>query len=130
MDLKSTRMLVFCRPKKSKYSLFFHIFLSIYSRSTFKCPSIYLLLEQPISLTITLGGKVCLNFLALSAEETSKVYKYLLHRTLNLVQPFLFFLMETALASFLLAFNKKSLISVICFGILGWCFLEILEIKF
>merc|ERR1711976_1138029 len=79
--------------------------------------SIYLLLEQPISLTITLGGKVCLNFLALSAEVTSKVYKYRLHRTLNLVAPFLFFLIETALASFLLAFNKKSLISVICLGI-------------
>ena len=41
-------------------------------------------------------------------------FAYREHRTLNLVSPVLLTLMETVLASFLRAFKRKSLISVIC----------------
>lgn len=63
------------------------------------------------------GGRDCFNLSALSESCTDRVYRYLLHRTLNLVIPFvLFFLILTLLASFLLAVKRKSLISLISLG--------------
>jgi len=67
-------------------------------------------------LTARAGGKDCLSFSTFSGSVTFKVYKYLLQRTLNFVTP-LDFLIETDFASFRRAVKRKSLISLICFGI-------------
>lgn len=70
-----------------------------------------------ISLTSNPGGKVRRNFSALSWSVNTKVYRYLEHRTLNLML-FLFFLIMTDLAPGRRTDCMKSLISLICFGIL------------
>ena len=70
-----------------------------------------------ISFLLNPGGKLRVNFSAFSLSLTFKVYKYLEHLILNLVTPSLtFFLIFTFLASFLRAFCKKSLMSVMVFG--------------
>ena len=52
---------------------------------------------------------------ALSPSDTTSVYRYLLHRTLNFVFPPVF-LIFTLFASLRRAVRRKSLISWICFG--------------
>merc|ERR1711887_486403 len=69
--------------------------------------------DLPISLTNNPGGRDCLNFAAFSLSLTFKVYKYRLHRTLNLTVLSFFFMILTDFASFLLAVRRKSLISLI-----------------
>ena len=61
------------------------------------------------------GGSDCFSLSAFSASVTQSVYRYLLHRTLNLVTVF-DFLIFTDCASFRRAVRRKSLISLICFG--------------
>ena len=65
------------------------------------------------------GGSDCFNLSAFSASVTQSVYKYLLHRTLNLVTVFVFLIL-TDWASFLLAVRRKSLISLISLGCGTW----------
>merc|ERR1740129_2519796 len=61
------------------------------------------------------GGRDCFSFSALFLSSMMRVYKYLLHRTLNLVDvPF--FLIFTHLASLRRAICRNDRISVICFG--------------
>merc|ERR1712116_82439 len=67
--------------------------------------------DLPISLTNNPGGRDCLNLAAFSLSLTFSVYKYRLHRTLNLTVLSFFFMILTDLASFLLAVRRKSLIS-------------------
>jgi hypothetical protein len=70
------------------------------------------------------GGNDCFNRVALSWSVTLNVYKYFEHLTLNFVtEPV--FLILTDFASLRLAFNRKSLISAICFG----CLLRFIESK-
>merc|ERR1712119_43539 len=69
--------------------------------------------ERPISLTNNPGGSYCLNLAAFSLSLTFNVYKYRLHRTLNLTVLSFFFMILTDFASFLLAVRRKSLISLI-----------------
>merc|ERR1711928_139686 len=69
--------------------------------------------DLPISLTNNPGGRDCLNLAAFSLSLTFSVYKYRLHRTLNLTVLSFFFMILTDLASFLLAVRRKSLISLI-----------------
>merc|ERR1719495_2472275 len=66
-----------------------------------------------ISLTTSPGGRDCLNFEAFSLSLTFNVYKYRLHRTLNLTVLSFFFMILTDFASFLRAVSRKSLISLI-----------------
>lgn len=61
------------------------------------------------------GGSDCFNFSAFSLSVITNVYKNLEHLTLNLTLSGFFFIL-TDLASFLLAFSKKSLISLISRG--------------
>ena len=61
------------------------------------------------------GGSDCLSLSALSESVTQSVYRYLEHRTLNLVTGPVF-LIFTDRASFRRAVSRKSLISWICFG--------------
>merc|ERR1719221_676656 len=61
------------------------------------------------------GGKDCFSFSALALSVMIKVYKYLLHRILNLVSPAFFFIF-TDLASLRRAICKNERISVTCFG--------------
>merc|ERR1712119_154329 len=69
--------------------------------------------DLPISLTNNPGGSDCLNLAAFSLSLTFNVYKYRLHRTLNLTVLSFFFMILTDFASFLLAVRRKSLISLI-----------------
>jgi hypothetical protein len=69
-----------------------------------------------ISLRFKVTGKDWDSFLAFSWSLTTKVYRYLEHRTLNLSPPFGCFLMVTIFASFLRAVRRNSLMSWICFG--------------
>jgi len=67
------------------------------------------------------GGRDCFSLSAFSLSETTNVYRYVLHRTLNLtVSLRLLFIILTDLASFRLAVSRKSLISLISRGILAW----------
>ena len=68
-----------------------------------------------MSLTANPGGRDCFSLSALSKSLTQRVYRYFEHLTLNLTTS-LDFLILTAVASFLRAVSKKSLISLICFG--------------
>ena len=80
------------------------------------------LLPAPSSLTTRPGGRADLNFCAFSFSFTTKVYKYLLHRTLNLVA--LFFLERiifTLFASLRPAVTRNVLMSLISEGILAKC---------
>jgi hypothetical protein len=61
------------------------------------------------------GGSDCLNFSALSASTTARVYKYLEHLTLNFVS-FGLLRILTDCASFLRAVRRNSLMSRISFG--------------
>merc|ERR1719219_2984891 len=69
------------------------------------------------SFTCRPGGKDCFNFSAFSLSVMTSVYRNREHRTLNFTFSAFFFIL-TLFASFLLAFNRKSLISVISRGIL------------
>merc|ERR1719215_782351 len=69
-----------------------------------------------ISLTWRPGGRDCFSLSAFSLSVIFKVYKNLEQRTLNLTLSGFFFIL-TPLASFLRAFNRKSLISLISRGI-------------
>nr|ACN10033.1 60S ribosomal protein L38 [Salmo salar]ACN12380.1 60S ribosomal protein L38 [Salmo salar] len=69
------------------------------------------------SFTARPGGRDCFSFSAFSLSVMTRVYRYLLQRTLNLTLS-LFFLIFTDLASFLLAVSRKSFISSILRGIL------------
>merc|ERR1719373_971674 len=72
-----------------------------------------------ISFFCSDGGKDCFSLAALSLSGMISVYRYVLHRILNLVDvPF--FLIFTDFASLRLAICRNCLISVICFGIAGW----------
>merc|ERR1711939_279160 len=66
-----------------------------------------------MSLTSNPGGSDCLSFSAFSLSLTFNVYKYRLHRTLNLTVLSFFLMIFTDLASFLRAVSKNSLISLI-----------------
>merc|ERR1712116_95606 len=80
----------------------------------FQCEAIVIYFDDlPISLTSNPGGRDCLNLAAFSLSLTFNVYKYRLHRTLNLTVLSFFFMILTDLASFLLAVRRKSLISLI-----------------
>merc|ERR1719187_1427790 len=69
------------------------------------------------SLTWRPGGSDCFNFSAFSLSVITRVYRKREQRTLNLTLSAFFFIL-TLLASFLLAFKRKSLISLISLGIL------------
>lgn len=62
-----------------------------------------------------LGGRDCFSFSALSASGTVSVYKYLEHRTLNLVDN-LDLRILTAVASLRRAVRRNSLMSLISLG--------------
>merc|ERR1711962_601268 len=80
----------------------------------FQCEVIGIYFDDlPISLTNNPGGRDCLNLAAFSLSLTFSVYKYRLHRTLNLTVLSFFFMILTDFASFLLAVRRKSLISLI-----------------
>merc|ERR1719516_268012 len=68
------------------------------------------------SLTCRPGGRDCFSFSAFSLSVILRVYRKREQRTLNLTLS-AFFLILTDLASFLLAFRRKSLISLISRGI-------------
>merc|ERR1719369_1368932 len=68
------------------------------------------------SLTCRPGGKDCFSFSAFSLSVIFKVYRNREQRTLNLTLS-AFFLILTLFASFLRAFSRKSLISLISRGI-------------
>merc|ERR1719495_782661 len=70
------------------------------------------------SLTWRPGGRDCFSFSAFSLSVMTRVYRKREQRTLNLTFS-AFFLILTLFASFLLAFSKKSLISLISLGILA-----------
>lgn len=69
----------------------------------------------PIVTTSSPGGRDCFSLFALFWSSTHRVYRYLLHRTLNLVFVPVF-LIFTDRASLRRAVRRKSLISLICLG--------------
>lgn len=76
---------------------------------------IMLIIQQLCFIVSLPGGRDCFNFSAFSLSVMTKVYKNREQRTLNLVFSAFFFIL-TDLASFLRAFSRKSLISIICLG--------------
>merc|ERR1719422_516139 len=76
------------------------------------------------SLTCRPGGSDCLSFSAFSLSVILRVYRKREQRTLNLTLSAFFFIL-TLLASFLLAFSRKSLISLISRGIMGTSLVEV-----
>merc|ERR1719278_1789251 len=68
------------------------------------------------SLTCRPGGRDCFSFSAFSLSVILRVWRKREQRTLNLTLSAFFFIL-TLLASFLLAFRRKSLISLISRGI-------------
>ena len=68
--------------------------MSKLSRKQSSGPNISFRLNQNIGNTP--GGKDCFNFSAFSLSCTVKVYKYLLHRTLNFTDSSFFFIILTA----------------------------------
>merc|ERR1740139_1822569 len=77
------------------------------------------------SLTWRPGGRDCFNFSAFSLSVITRVYRNREQRTLNLTLSAFFFIL-TLLASFLLAFKRKSLISLISLGILAFLSFKVL----
>merc|ERR1719309_1641788 len=90
-----------------------NIFQETISTRSYKNNFVIYFADLLISLTTSPGGRDCLNFEAFSLSLTFNVYKYRLHRTLNLTVLSFFFMILTDFASFLLAVRRKSLISFI-----------------
>merc|ERR1719397_1915234 len=76
------------------------------------------------SLTCRPGGRDCFSFSAFSLSVIFKVYRNREQRTLNLTLS-AFFLILTLSASFLRAFRRKSLISLISRGIASATLVEV-----
>merc|ERR1719154_452169 len=76
------------------------------------------------SLTCRPGGRDCFSFSAFSLSVILRVYRKREQRTLNLTLSGFFFIF-TLLASFLLSFNRKSLISLISRGIVKTSLVEV-----